>query len=215
MRLKWLPVRLRRVSTGVRPGCADDFRASAAGRPTTDSALLRGAGQRQLLFSWPRRVPREGGSRAPRGERTARHLDVPEMATEESLRDLFRTLRRRLPPSRGWLGRSQPGRAAAVATACSGPADGLVRAGSGGRPHLAPCSRWCPNGRIRPVLKHGPRSATCVRVPGWQTRRRNESEGSAVPACCGESPHSPRPSSGRRGTGGASSTDPGLRCGGI
>ena len=30
---------------------------------------------------------------------------------------------------------------------------------------------------IRPVLKHGPRSLTCARVIGWQTYRRNESEG--------------------------------------
>ena len=30
---------------------------------------------------------------------------------------------------------------------------------------------------IRPVLKHGPRSLTCVRVTGWQTHGRNESEG--------------------------------------
>ena len=28
------------------------------------------------------------------------------------------------------------------------------------------CGRWCSNGCIRPVLKHGPRSATCVRVFG-------------------------------------------------
>jgi len=28
----------------------------------------------------------------------------------------------------------------------------------------------------RPVLKHGPRSLTCVRVFGWQTQARNESE---------------------------------------
>ena len=35
--------------------------------------------------------------------------------------------------------------------------------------------RWRPNGCIRPVLKHGPRSATCARVFGWQTPRRSES----------------------------------------
>ena len=28
----------------------------------------------------------------------------------------------------------------------------------------------------RPVLKHGPRSLTCLRVFGWKTRARNESE---------------------------------------
>ena len=32
------------------------------------------------------------------------------------------------------------------------------------------------NGFKRPVLKHGPRSLTCLRVFGCQTRARNESE---------------------------------------
>ena len=32
------------------------------------------------------------------------------------------------------------------------------------------------NGFNRPVLKHGPRSLTCLRVFGWKTRVRNESE---------------------------------------
>ena len=32
------------------------------------------------------------------------------------------------------------------------------------------------NGFKRPVLKHGPRSLTYVRVFGWQTHERNESE---------------------------------------
>ena len=32
------------------------------------------------------------------------------------------------------------------------------------------------NGFKRPVLKHGPRSATCSRVFGWKTQTRNESE---------------------------------------
>ena len=35
--------------------------------------------------------------------------------------------------------------------------------------------RW-RNGRKRPVLKHGPRSLTSVRVFGCQTRTRNKSE---------------------------------------
>jgi hypothetical protein len=35
--------------------------------------------------------------------------------------------------------------------------------------------RLCRNGLKRPVLKHGPRSLTCVRVFEWQTRARNES----------------------------------------
>ena len=33
---------------------------------------------------------------------------------------------------------------------------------------------WRPNGCVRPVLKHGPRSATRTRVFGWQTPRRSE-----------------------------------------
>ena len=39
--------------------------------------------------------------------------------------------------------------------------------------------RWClcwHNGFKRPVLKHGPRSLTCLRVFGWKTRARNESD---------------------------------------
>ena len=32
------------------------------------------------------------------------------------------------------------------------------------------------NGFKRPVLKHGPRSLTCLQVFGWKTRVRNESE---------------------------------------
>ena len=37
------------------------------------------------------------------------------------------------------------------------------------------------NGFKRPVLKHGPRSLTCPRVFGWQTRARNESEKLGLP----------------------------------
>ena len=37
-------------------------------------------------------------------------------------------------------------------------------------------SRCWPAGFNRPVLKHGPRSLTIVRVEGWQTPMRNESE---------------------------------------
>ena len=38
-----------------------------------------------------------------------------------------------------------------------------------------PSACWL-NGFIRPVLKHGPRSLTYVRVCGWQTCMRNESD---------------------------------------
>jgi hypothetical protein len=37
------------------------------------------------------------------------------------------------------------------------------------------------NGLILPVLKHGPRSLTYMRVFGWQTHVRNESEGGLRP----------------------------------
>ena len=40
--------------------------------------------------------------------------------------------------------------------------------------HMPPAC-WL-NGFIRPVLKHGPRSLTYVRVCGWQTCMRNESD---------------------------------------
>ena len=39
------------------------------------------------------------------------------------------------------------------------------------------CSGLWQNGTIRPVLKHGPRSLTCVQVLGCQTQMRNESKG--------------------------------------
>ena len=38
------------------------------------------------------------------------------------------------------------------------------------------CSGLWRNGAIRPVLKHGPRSLTYLRVFGCQTQVRNESE---------------------------------------
>ena len=42
-------------------------------------------------------------------------------------------------------------------------------------PHLACLGCW-RNGFNRPVLKHGPRSLTCLRVFGWKALVRNESE---------------------------------------
>ena len=45
---------------------------------------------------------------------------------------------------------------------------------AGVRPHSR-LGCW-HNGFKRPVLKHGPRSLTCLRVFGWKTRARNESE---------------------------------------
>ena len=45
---------------------------------------------------------------------------------------------------------------------CPLTASSLVR----GVDHALRSGCWCSNGCIRPVLKHGPRSATCVRVLG-------------------------------------------------
>ena len=41
--------------------------------------------------------------------------------------------------------------------------------------------RYSQNDPLHPVLKHGPRSLTYVRVFGWQTLVRNESEGPYTP----------------------------------
>ena len=41
--------------------------------------------------------------------------------------------------------------------------------------------RYSQNDPLHPVLKHGPRSLTYVRVLGWQTLVRNESEGPNPP----------------------------------
>jgi len=41
--------------------------------------------------------------------------------------------------------------------------------------------RCWQNGSLRPVLKHGPRSLTCVRVLWWQTMVRNESKRVGAP----------------------------------
>jgi hypothetical protein len=49
------------------------------------------------------------------------------------------------------------------------------RKGGPGFAHVTCLGCW-RNGFKRPVLKHGPRSLTCLRVFGWQTHMRNESE---------------------------------------
>ena len=56
-----------------------------------------------------------------------------------------------------------------------GSVSGLLECWSPSREKNALClGRWL-NGFSLPVLKHGPRSLTCVRVCGWQTCMRNES----------------------------------------
>ena len=168
MRLKWPPVGLRRGRSGPE---AARLLAACRPAPADRSAIPRGAGQRRLLPAhegavgrWPRvRV----GTLQP-GVWTFRD------ATEDSCESLCSHGQRGLP-LRGRLGRTGPvvGRGGHCV---QWPADGV---GPPGRVvgRTSRCGRWCPNGRIRPVLKHGPRSATCVRVFGWQTLRRNESEG--------------------------------------
>ena len=44
------------------------------------------------------------------------------------------------------------------------------------RMHTMCLGCWRSYGFMRPVLKHGPRSLTCVRVFGWQTPTRRETE---------------------------------------
>ena len=51
----------------------------------------------------------------------------------------------------------------------------LQHAARPGFDHVTCLGCW-HNGFKRPVLKHGPRSLTCLRVFGCQTRTRNESE---------------------------------------
>ena len=192
MRLKWLPVRLR----GRRRVPLVAAESAPARRPST--ALHFCGEPANVSCPRPRRASREGGSAPRRGELIARRrLALRGKATEESCESFARRGAglSRLGPSPS-AGRPRSSlRAVGVYGALSGGKDGRTLRRS----------RWCPDGRIRPVLKHGPRSATCVRVRGWQTRRRNESEGRRL-ACCGESLHP---------LGGASSTDPRLRCGGI
>ena len=189
MRLKWLPVRLRRRRRGLAAARLLAARRSGARRPICTSA-----GSRPTAVAPGPEGRRGKVAPRPRGELTARRLVAPGRRLRRCAS--LRTEQRR-PPRGGWAAPVR--RKAAGVTACSGAS--TVQAGREVGRTLR-CGRWCPNGRIRPVLKHGPRSATCVRVPGWQTRRRNESEGGALSARCGESPFPPP------GGGGASSTDP-------
>ena len=71
------------------------------------------------------------------------------------------------------------------------------RAGPDGRRLTAGAAvAWRAVGSIRPVLKHGPRSAAAARVEGWsKPRERNEGEGERLGARRGESR---RPSVGGR-----------------
>ena len=48
--------------------------------------------------------------------------------------------------------------------------------------------RCCGSDAVTPVLKHGPRSLTDVRVRRWQTSARNESEGREPQGAAAASP---------------------------
>ena len=78
-------------------------------------------------------------------------------ATEER-REFSRVQRRPIGPGR----LCALGHRGVDCVQCSLTASSLVR----GVDHALRSGCWCSNGCIRPVLKHGPRSATCVRVLG-------------------------------------------------
>ena len=128
MRLKWLPVRLRRRRRVSR--VAVD---SAPGRRPATSLHFCG-GPANVSFSRPRRAPREGGSAPRRGELIARRRS---RRSGEGLRRVLRVLshvaaqasRGRAPPRR---------RESEASTACSGRLRRCLR--RGGRSHLAPQS---------------------------------------------------------------------------
>jgi hypothetical protein len=56
----------------------------------------------------------------------------------------------------------------------------LVRVGSGLVQFVLAGTEFCRNGFLYPVLKHGPRSLTYVRVQGCQTPVRNESDSGCI-----------------------------------
>ena len=146
MQLKWFRIRLR--------GRRGTFRVSAVsrlGEAADHSALLLGAGQRQLLPA--QKVGREVKPHSC-GERTAVRLAVWER------------LRRVVNFHACSAGPSGPGRLCPFGSRggdcvqCPLTVSPLGR----GVGHALRSGCWCSNGCIRPVLKHGPRSATCVRV---------------------------------------------------
>ena len=150
MQLKWLRIRFRgrrrmcRRSTESRSGDADDH-----------SALLLGAGQQQLLLA------QKGGREVPL--HSCRERTAVRPAVRERLRRVasFRACSAGLPS--GGPGRLCPfGPRGGDCVQCP-PTVSLLGRGVG---HALRSSCWCSNGCIRPVLKHGPRSATCVRVLG-------------------------------------------------
>ena len=150
MQLKWLRIRFR--------GRRRMFRGSAA-----LGAVSRR--RRRLLCtpvgSRPTAVAsgpegRSGGTSALVWRTYSRPSGGPG-ATEER-REFSRVQRRPIGPGR----LCAFGHRGVDCVQCSLTASSLVR----GVDHALRSGCWCSNGCIRPVLKHGPRSATCVRVFG-------------------------------------------------
>ena len=185
MQLKWLRIRFR-----GRRGAVWVAAKSWPGAAADNSALLCGAGQQQLFPA----------------QKVGREVPLHSCGERIAVRPVvWGRLRRVVNFHACSAGPSGPGRLfpfgprGGDCVQCL-PTVSLLGRGVG---HALRWGCWCSNGCIRPVLKHGPRSATCVRVLGWKTRRRNEGEGRRWSA------------EARAPSGGASSTDPRLRCGGI
>ncbi len=147
MQLKRCLVGLREPARGPGGSRKPHGSAGLVGGSRVGPALPRGAGQRRLPSTGARQF---GGDR---GERCG-----PSHAAA-------RADSGRLRPH---VGRS-PAREHCVQ--CPGTAE----TPRSGRCDISCRGCWRPNGCIRPVLKHGPRSATCTRVFGWQTPRCSES----------------------------------------
>ena len=196
MQLKRRLVGLRVPARGPGGSRKPSGSAGLVGGSRVGPALPRGAGQRRLPSA--RRASGEVALRL-RGDRTARRAAV-RGRPRRALRSFARCGAGRLlvgcGPSSGGLPLG--------CTACS--ARRRPKSFRSWRRDNSCRGRWRPNGCIRPVLKHGPRSATCARVFGWQTPRRSESVSGTRPAVAR--------ASGLR-AGGASSTDPVPRRGGI
>ena len=171
MPLKRLPVRLKRSGAGSAGGRGCLPRPGRASRLTTLHSCGEPANGSRL------RPKRAAGQVAPRSRRaySPSCLDVPERRLRRACE--FARGGAGPPPPGGGLGRSPRARRPRRPLRAVAPSTAPAVRGEAGRTLRR--SRWRPNGGIRPVLKHGPRSATGVRVPGWQTRRRNEGEGSA------------------------------------
>ena len=141
-----------RFSRGSRRGCGVRARALPVRLAAPPGALCAHTGQHRL----------QPAEKAGRKVGPAGPLQPPEpapAATEEQHR------------APAWRERPAP-RGAARAGLHAGPARRAPRASA---PHPGRSGCW-RNGVNRPVLKHGPRSLTTMRVFGWQARTRNESD---------------------------------------